>query len=147
MKLLRQLAVTALLPLAAAAQSFDFKSVGDVPAVMVDAPTQKGIKRFIAPPGMPVEVVHVSGDWSKVRDAAGDMTWVESKYLVNRRTVIVKAERAVVLKKPEDGAPLSFEAERNVSLDFIEAVHGGCIKVRHLDGQEGFVRAGQIWGV
>lgn len=146
MKLLRLLAVTALLPLAAAAQSFDFKSVGDVPAVMVDAPTQKGIKRFIAPPGMPVEVVHVSGDWSKVRDAAGDMTWVESKYLVNRRTVIVTAAKVQIRVRPDGSAPLAFTADKGVLLNLTEPAASGWIKVQHRDGQGGYVLAGEVWG-
>ena len=68
MNRLRLLAVAAILPAVVMAQSFNFKAIGDAPAVMYDAPTQKGIKRFIAPPGMPVEVVHVSGEWTKVRD-------------------------------------------------------------------------------
>ncbi len=70
----------------------------------------------------------------------------EAGALSNRRTVIVKAERASVFKKPEEGASLSFEADHNVSLAYVETVPGGWIKVRHSDGQEGFVRAGQVWG-
>ena len=115
--------------------------------VLYDTPSLKGVKLFVVRRDTPVEVILTLGDMAKVRDSEGGITWIDKRLLSNRRTVIVKAERAVVLKKPEDGAPLSFEAERNVSLDFIEAVPGGWIKVRHRDGQEGFVRAGQIWGV
>ena len=83
---------------------------------------------------------------AKVRDSEGSITWIEKGVLSNRRTVIVKGERASILKKPEEGAPLSFEADHNVSLAYIETVPGGWIKVRHSDGQEGFVRDGQVWG-
>ena len=131
------------LPLVAFA---DYRTVESA-TVLYDTPSLKGTKLFVVRRDTPVEVILTLGDMAKVRDSEGGITWIEKKLLSNRRTVIVKAERAVVLKKPEDGAPLSFEAERNVSLDFIEAVPGGWIKVRHRDGQEGFVRAGQIWEV
>ena len=84
--------------------------------------------------------------WAKVRDAEGSLAWIERKHLATRRTVIVRAERADILKKSEEGAPLAFAAEKNVSLDYLETLPGGWVKVRHRDGQEGFVRAGQIWG-
>ena len=64
------------LPCAAAA--FDFKTVGTHPVVLYDAPSVKGGKLFIAPSGMPVEVVLSYGDWVKVRDAAGDLAWTET---------------------------------------------------------------------
>ena len=37
--------------------------------------------------------------------------------------------------------------EKNVSLDYLEAAPGGWIKVRHRDGQSGYVRANQVWGI
>jgi SH3-like domain-containing protein len=61
--------------------------------------------------------------------------------------VIVTADRAEVRQKPEEGSPLVFEAEKNVALEYLEAAPGGWIKVRHRDGQSGFVRANQIWGL
>lgn len=146
MKLLRQSAVAALLLSAVAAQAFDFKAIGDAPAVMFDAPTQKGIKRFIAPPGMPVEVVHVSGDWSKVRDATGEMNWVETKALGAKRTVVVTVPNAKIRIRAENAAPLVFSADKGVLLDIAEPVASGWIKVRHRDGQSGHVRASEVWG-
>jgi SH3-like domain-containing protein len=146
MKLLRQSAVAALLLTAVAAQAFDFKAIGDAPAVMYDAPTQKGIKRFIAPAGMPVEVVHVSGEWSKVRDASGEMLWVETKALGAKRTVVVTVANAKIHAKAEDSAALVFSADKGVLLDMVEPVASGWIKVRHRDGQSGYVRASEVWG-
>ena len=95
----------------------------------------------------PVEVVVNIEGWSKVRDAEGTLTWIEKKYLSDKRSVIVTADRAEVRQKPEEGSPLVFEAEKNVALEYLEAAPGGWIKVRHRDGQSGFVRANQIWGL
>jgi SH3-like domain-containing protein len=144
---LRLLAVAAMLPALVAAQSFNFKAIGDAPAVMYDAPTQKGIKRFIAPPGMPVEVVHVSGEWTKVRDLTGDMTWVETRALGAKRTVIVNVANAKIRSRADDAAPLAFSADKGVLLEVAEPVASGWIKVKHRDGLAGFVRANEVWGV
>jgi len=40
-----------------------------------------------------------------------------------------------------------FEAERDVVLELVEAVPGGWVKVRHRDGQSGFLKAPQVWGL
>ena len=54
MKKFRLLILMLLLPIVAAAQSFNYKAVGAAPAIMYDTPSHMGIKRFIAPPWMPV---------------------------------------------------------------------------------------------
>ncbi|HEY8102673.1 MAG TPA: hypothetical protein VIF82_18190, partial [Burkholderiaceae bacterium] len=58
-----------------AAHAIDFKSVGAAPAILYDAPSLRGKKVFIAPRNMPVEVVFTYGEWSKVRDVVGDLSW------------------------------------------------------------------------
>jgi SH3-like domain-containing protein len=146
MTYLRLAALLTLSLSALAAHAFDFKAIGATPTIMYDAPTQKGIKRFIAPAGMPVEVVHVSGSWSKVRDASGDMSWVESKALGTKHTVVVTVPNAKVRARAEDAAPLVFSADKGVLLEIAEPVASGWIKVRHRDGQSGFVRMSEVWG-
>ncbi|MBS1169924.1 MAG: hypothetical protein H6R01_842 [Burkholderiaceae bacterium] len=126
--------------------AFDFRSVGEEPAIMYDAPSTRGIKRFIAPPGMPVEVVHTAPGWSKVRDAVGDMAWVESKSISAKHTVVVTAASAVVRARPDEAAPPVFSASKGVLLDIVEPVVSGWVKVRHRDGEVGHVRASQVWG-
>jgi SH3-like domain-containing protein len=126
-------------------QAVEYWTVASV-AVLYDTPQLKGAKLFVIRRDTPVEEVYRLDGWVKVRDAEGGLAWIEKKELVTRRTLIVKAEWAAILQKPEEGAPLSFEAERNVSLAYLETLPGGWIKVRHRDGQEGFVRASQVWG-
>jgi len=128
------------------ANAIEYRTV-DTATVLYDAPSQRGSKRFVIKRETPVEVVVNIEGWSKVRDADGTLAWIEKKYLSDRRTVIVTAERAEVRQKAEEGSPLVFEAEKNVALEYLEAAPGGWIKVRHRDGQSGFVRANQIWGL
>ena len=127
------------------AQAIEYRTVESA-TVLYDTPSAKGVKLFVIRRDTPVEIVVSLDNWVKVRDAEGSLAWIEKKYLATRRTVIVKAERAAIQQKPEEAAPLLLEAERNVSLEYLTALPGGWIKVRHADGQEGFVRAGQVWG-
>ena len=128
------------------AHAADYKAVGASPAIMYDAPSERGRKVFVAPRGMPVEVVLTYGDWSKVRDVAGDLLWVESKALTPKRTVVVKVAAAKVRSAAEDGAPVVFTADRSVILELADAGSPGWIKVKHRDGQSGFVKAADVWG-
>jgi SH3-like domain-containing protein len=131
---------------AVTANAIEFRTV-EAATVLYDAPSQRGSKLFVIRRETPVEVVVSLEGWSKVRDAEGGLAWIERKYLSEKRSVIVTADRAEVRQKAEDGSALVFEAEKNVALDYLETAPGGWIKVRHRDGQSGFVRANQIWGL
>lgn len=136
----------ALLCVVGTAHALEFKSVGVAPAVLYDAPSAKGRKVFVAPRGMPVEVVLTYGEWTKVRDVVGDLAWVESKMLAPRRNVVVSGASARVRDSAADVAPLLFSADKGVLLEWVEPAAAGWIKVRHRDGQAGFVRVTEIWG-
>ncbi|WP_414691181.1 SH3 domain-containing protein [Noviherbaspirillum sp.] len=135
-----------LLSMAGTAQALEFRSVGAAPAVLYDAPSIKGRKVFVAPRGMPVEVVLTYGEWTKVRDAAGDLSWVDSRLLSTRRNVVVNVANAKVREAASDAAPVVFTADKGVLLEYLEPVGGGWVKVRHRDGQGGYVRASEVWG-
>ncbi len=124
----------------------EFKAIGPGPAIMFDAPSIKGRKLFAAPAGMPVEVVITSGDWSRVRDAAGELAWVESKSLTNKRMLVVEAAQAAVRSAADDTAPVVFTAVKGVLLELAEPVTSSWVKVRHRDGDIGYARASDVWG-
>jgi SH3-like domain-containing protein len=136
------LAILAAQPAAA----LDYRSVAE-PALLYDAPSQQGTPLYAIARGTPVEAVVVLDAWVKVRDAKGELTWIERRLLSEKRTVMVSAERAQVRAQPDDGAALVFEAERDVLLDFVEPGPTGWAKVRHRDGRQGYVKALQVWGL
>jgi SH3 domain protein len=138
------LSAAALAALPAAAG--EFRSVADNAAVLYDAPSVKSRKVYVVSHGYPVEVVVVVEGWTKVRDAGGDLTWIESKRLRDKRTVLVKAGLAQVREAASDTAPLVFEAAPDVILELLGIVGGGWLRVRHRDGQAGYVRVAQVWG-
>jgi SH3-like domain-containing protein len=120
--------------------------VGAAPAIMYDAPSEKGRKVFIAPRGMPVEVVLSYGDWTKVRDVSGDLSWVEARSLDARRHVVVNVAGGKVRGAADEASPVVFTADRGVLLELAEPISSGWIKVKHRDGQGGFIRASEVWG-
>lgn len=128
------------------AQALEFKSVGAAPAVLYDAPSEKGRKIFVAPRGMPVEVILTYGEWTKVRDFTGDLSWVESRMLSARRNVIASVARAKVRAAADESSAVVFSTDRGVLLELAEPVASGWIRVRHRDGPSGYVRASEVWG-
>jgi SH3-like domain-containing protein len=139
------LLVAAAVGCAGAAAAAEFRSVAENAAVLYDAPSIKAKKLYVVSHGYPVELVVTVEGWSKVRDANGELTWIESRRLAEKRTVLVKAPLAQVRESADDKAPVVFQAQQDVVLELIE-VAGGWLRVRHRDGQAGFLRTAQAWG-
>ena len=125
----------------------EFRSVADNAAVLYDAPSAKAKKRYILGRGYPVEIVVVVEGWTKIRDAGGELAWIETKSLSERRSVMVKVTLADVRTAAEDKAPLSFQAEQNVLLELVELTGTGWARVTHRDGQSGYIKVNLVWGV
>ncbi|OGA46344.1 MAG: hypothetical protein A3G24_04545 [Betaproteobacteria bacterium RIFCSPLOWO2_12_FULL_62_13] len=126
--------------------ALEFRSVAENAAVLYDAPSAKARKLYVVNPGYPVEVVVVVEGWVKVRDASGELAWIESKHLTDRRTVMVKVPLAQVHQSADESAPVVFQAQQNVILELVDVVSGGWLRVRHRDGEVGFVKVAQVWG-
>ena len=135
-----------LLGVAGSAHALDFKAVGAAPVVLYDAPSEKGRRVAVAPRGMPVEVVLTYGEWTKVRDASGDLSWLQSKGLVGKRNLQVSVANAKIRSSPDDSAAVVFSADKGVLLELVDPVASGWAKVRHRDGQSGYVKAAEVWG-
>ncbi len=143
---LRRIFALLTLALAVPAQALDYRSLAEA-APAYDAPSAKSKPLFVVLAGTPEEQVVALDGWSKMRDNRGDLVWIEKKYLAEKRNVIVRAERAQVRSAAEDKAALVFEAERDVVLELMETGPAGWARVRHRDGQGGFLKAPQVWGL
>jgi SH3-like domain-containing protein len=141
----RAMAVALAMMAAAPATALEFRSIAGNAAVLYDAPSVKARKLYLVNQGYPVEVVVVVEGWVKVRDANGDLTWVESKVLSDKRTVMIMVPLAQVHQAADGGSPVVFQAQQNVVLE-LEGVTGEWLRVKHRDGQVGFVRAADVWG-
>jgi SH3-like domain-containing protein len=143
----RSVIAVALAALAAApAWGLEFRSVAANAAVLYDAPSAKARKLYVVNQGYPVEVVVVVEGWVKVRDANGDLTWVESKALSDKRTVMIKVPLAQIRQAADEGSPVVFQAQQNVILELEDGASSGWLRVKHRDGQVGFVKVADVWG-
>jgi SH3-like domain-containing protein len=151
---LRRLVGLALAIVAGSAGAADFRSTSEPATILYDAPSAKAKPLFVLGRDTPLEVIVPVEGWIKVRDAGGTIGWVERRALAERRVLVVRVPVADVRANPDDGAVLVFRAEQNVLLELAEPAAGatstatpGWVKVRHRDGQAGFVRIAQIFGL
>jgi SH3-like domain-containing protein len=126
----------------------DFRSVNVAAAVLWDGPSDKAKKVFVAPRGMPVEVISTLNTWVKVRDLSGDVTWMAANELSKTRTVVATT-LATARATAQDSAALAFQAERGVTLELLDAgqISAGFAKVKHKDGTIGYVKTAEVWGL
>jgi len=144
------LAAAAALPAAAS----DYRATADSPAVLYDAPSAKAKALFVYGRDVPMEVlVNVEG-WTKVRDSSGTIGWLSAKSLGGKRMLLVRGSSVDVRANPEESAAVVFRAEQNVLLELAETAGSasstgtpGWVKVRHRDGQTGYVRISQVFGL
>ncbi|HKU86487.1 MAG TPA: SH3 domain-containing protein [Casimicrobiaceae bacterium] len=121
--------------------------------MLYDAPSARARPLFVYGRDVPVETLVSVEGWTKIRDATGTIGWMPAKSLGDKRVVVVRANVADIRATAEDAAPVVFRAERDVLLDVAEAAQSpaatqmpGWIKVRHRDGQTGFIRLSQVFG-
>jgi SH3-like domain-containing protein len=136
------------------AAAAEFRATADPASVLYDAPSAKAKPLFVLGRETPLEVVVPLQGWVKVRDAAGTIAWIEQKALTDRRSLVVRVPIAEVLASPDAAAPIVFRAEQGVLLELAEpaatattTATPGWVKVKHRDGQTGFVRIAQVFGL
>jgi len=151
---LRAFAALALIALPLAAAAADFRATADPATVMYDAPSARAKPLYVYGRDIPVETLVAVEGWTKIRDASGTIGWVQSKMLSDRRMVVVRTAAADVRAAADDGAPVVFRADRDVLLEIAEPAatpsttsSPGWLKVRHRDGDVGYVRLSQVFGL
>ncbi len=87
--------------------ALEFRSVSVAKAILYDAPSAEASKVFILSQGYPVEIIVNLGNWIKVRDQLGGLSWVESKNLANKRTVLVATKTDI-----KSAPPFSYARQR-----------------------------------
>ncbi len=136
-----------LLCLAFSSFALEYRSIVPAKAILYDAPSVEASKLYILGQGYPVEVIVNLGEWIKIRDAAGSLSWVEGKQLSTKRMVLVMAKTDI--KSAEDVASgLVASVEKDVVLELLPTnAKTGWVKVKHRDGATGFVQSSTLWGL
>lgn len=127
-----------------AAYAVDYVSVAEASAVLYDAPSPKAKKLFVVNRYMPFEQVVTLDSWVKVRDRSGGLYWVEKRALSSKHYVIALPAVLEVRTAPDAG--VAFKVSQQVALEWLESTGSGWIKVRHQDGEIGYVRSTEVWG-
>jgi SH3-like domain-containing protein len=150
----RFIATALLLSLAGFAQAADYRCTSEPVTILYDAPSGKARPLFILGRDTPLEVIVALEGWTKVRDSSGTIGWVEKKGLTDKRALVVRTGVGEVRATADDSAPVVFRAEQNVVLELAEPATSptstaapGWVKVRHRDGQTGFIRVNQVFGL
>ena len=135
-----------LLSLALPANALEFRSIAPAKAILYDAPSLEASKLYILSQSYPVELIVNLNNWVKVRDAAGALSWVESKSLSSKRTVLVLAKTDI--KSAEDPtSALVATVEKDVELEVADAkLSNGWLKIKHRDGVAGYILISSTWG-
>ena len=137
--------ILALLPLSASA--LEYRSVAVPKAVLYDAPSNAAKKVLLLSQYYPVEIIVNLGDWIKVRDARGSISWIESKQLSSKRIVMVSINNADMRQAADAASMLVATLEKDVALEVIDLkLNNGWIKVKHRDGATGYILISSIWG-
>lgn len=142
----RTVAAGLLLALTESVLALDFAST-QRPTILYDAPSSAADKVVIVSSGYPLEKVVSTAGWVKVRDETGKLAWVEESALGSKRTLMVNTQVAQVMEKPSEDASIKFRVSRGVVLDMLQPGEGGWVKVRHADGQEGYLKISDVWGL
>lgn len=142
----RWFALLALLIGATAAQAVEYVSVSESNAILYDAPSIKAKKLFVVNRYMPFEQVVTLDSWVKVRDRSGGLYWVEKRLLSTKRYVFALLPLVDVRAAPDFASARLFQVRQQVALERIDSTGTGWIRVRHQDGNTGYVRKTEVWG-
>jgi len=142
----RWAALLVLLIGASVVHAVEYVSVGESNAILYDAPSIKAKKLFVVNRYMPFEQIVTLDSWVKVRDRSGGLYWVEKRVLSNKRYVFALLPLLDVRAEPDFGSSRLFQVRQQVALERIESTGTGWIKVRHQDGNAGYVRSTEVWG-
>ena len=126
----------------------EFRSVSVSKTILYEAPSATTKRIYLVSEGYPLEVIVNLGDWLKVRDPYGTLSWVESKNLQSKRTVIVKVDKANIFKEPELKSALLANIEKDVVIELSDPlITSGWIKVHYQQDLDGYIQASQVWGI
>ena len=125
--------------------ALEFFSINDNAVIMYDAPSLKADKLYVASRNLPVEAVVKVEGWVKVRDSGEPLPGWKKKTLSDKRYVIVTLLRRSLSGRKYEFAPgIPGTAKRVIGT--AGAAANGWVRVRHRDGQIGYVRTNQVWG-
>ncbi|MFQ5913150.1 MAG: SH3 domain-containing protein [Nitrospinota bacterium] len=102
-------------------------------------------KVWTAPMNYPYQVLKRKGRWLRVRDFDGYQEWIYRPLTDGKPAVVVKVKKANIRKRPTTKSPITFRADRGLPFRVLRK-KGRWIKVRHADGDQGWIFERLVWG-
>ena len=127
----------------------DFISVKTKQAILFQGPSNVTEKMFIVTEGYPLEVLVSLKDWKKVKDHNGKISWIESKYTHNERTVLILKDNAVIFNQANDKSHKLANVDKFVVLKLNSSMlvgDWGQVKTQ-IEGLIGFINSREVWGL
>ncbi len=136
-----------VLLMALPAQAMEFRTIAANKSVVYDAPSIEAKKLYIFGSGYPVEVIVNLGEWIKVRDHFGSLSWIQSKQLSPKRSVLILQDKTTLKLSEDVNSALLATLGKDVVVELLAtSAKNGWVKVKHRDGLIGFVPATALWG-
>ena len=146
MKRLLLTPLLALLLQAPPAAALDYGAANAPVTILYDAPSKHAKKLYVVSRGTPFEEVVTLKDWVKVRSQNGIMAWMEKRDLSAAHHLVVTVPLVEIHQRPDSASPVVFRARKSVILQFLKDTGVGWLKVRHADGDTGYIKASKVWG-
>jgi SH3-like domain-containing protein len=124
----------------------DYGSVTENAVVLYNKPSIESKKLYVVSRYMPLEQAVSLENWVKVRDSSGNMAWIEKRFLSSKRFVIATDVQVTIHQAPEEKSAAVAQVKKQVALELLGTTDTGWLKVRHIEGMTGFVKAAQVWG-
>lgn len=102
-------------------------------------------KKWTAPRNYPYRVLKRTRGWIQVRDYEGFRDWIHKKLTDKKPAIIVNTKSANIYKGPGKKQPILFTSDRGVPYRVLSR-QGKWLKIRHSDGDEGWILRTQVWG-
>ena len=93
----------------------------------------------------PVKVLQKKGNWYRVEDFENYRAWVHRSLLGRVKAVVVKAEIANIRDQPSTRGQIVLKAKRYVPFKVLGR-QKDWLKVRHDDGEVGWMHRSLVWG-
>ena len=92
----------------------------------------------------PLSILKRHGDWCLFEDFEGDRGWIHQSLLVDEKTVVVKGDNCNIRSGPGTNHDVLFTVDRGVPFKVLEE-KGKWLKIRHADGDEGWIHRDLVW--